>query len=323
MIELLTVTLNPSLDLSATTPHVEAGPKLRLDEPLAQPGGGGLNVAQAAAALGGQVRAVAALGGPAGDRIRQLMAPTGVALVPFDVQGESRICLAVTDRQDHRQFRFVLPGQGWATGTGARLVELVGDEAHKIGPGALVVLSGSQPPGVADSFPCDLARALAERTQGARLVIDTSGAALEKLVRHPDPRGRPYVLRMDQSESEGLAGAQFGSVTASADFAQALARRGVAHAVIVARGGEGSILATANARFHCAPPLVEVVSKVGAGDSFTGAFALALARGETLEAALIQGSAAATSAVMQPGTALCRAEDMATLVNGCRLVGVP
>jgi 6-phosphofructokinase 2 len=60
---------------------------------------------------------------------------------------------------------------------------------------------------------------------------------------------------------------------------------------------------------------VKVVSRVGAGDSFMGGFTLALARGLSLEQALAHGAAAASAAVMTPGTQLCRREDAERLLK--------
>ena len=48
MKDILTITLNPALDLSSQTGHVEAGPKLRCVHPDEDAGGGGINVARAA-----------------------------------------------------------------------------------------------------------------------------------------------------------------------------------------------------------------------------------------------------------------------------------
>ena len=60
MREILTITLNPALDVSASVPHVTAGAKLRCGPERYDPGGGGLNVARAIRFLGGDVRAFVA-----------------------------------------------------------------------------------------------------------------------------------------------------------------------------------------------------------------------------------------------------------------------
>ncbi|MCA2012955.1 hexose kinase [Cereibacter sphaeroides] len=316
MTKILTVTLNPALDVSSAADRVTPGPKIRLDPPVAEPGGGGINVARAAAKLGASPRAIAALGGATGQRIAGLMAGSGVRLIPFDLPGETRENLAVTDRETGEQYRLQRPGPDWTPALEQAITALIATEAAQIGPDAVVVLSGSQPPGISGSFPQALSRALDPK---ARLIIDTSGPALERLVNQPEPTAKPLVLRMDQSESEGLAGRPLTDIKASLDFAASLVARGVADCVVVARGASGSVLATDRLRLHARPPVVQVASKIGAGDSFTAAFALALAEGEDWPSALMRGTAAAAAAVMTPGTELCRATDAAELLGRCTL----
>jgi 6-phosphofructokinase 2 len=314
MPELLTITLNPSLDLSAATERVTAGPKLRLDAPVAEPGGGGINVARAALAMGGQARAVAALGGTTGARIRALLTEARVPLSVFRLDGETRQALSVTDATG-AQYRFVMPGPVWTEAEVGELLKRLADEVRRMGPGAVVVLSGSQPPGIDADFPQRLVRAL----PGARVIVDTSGPALTRLVSDPTPDARPYVLRMDHGESEALAQRPLPDAEASLGYAATLLAQGVAACVVMGRGREGSVLATADTHLSCTPPEVPVRSTVGAGDSFTAALALSLATGGTWHDALRRGTAAAAAAVMTPGTELCHGADVDALLPHCRI----
>jgi 6-phosphofructokinase 2 len=122
---------------------------------------------------------------------------------------------------------------------------------------------------------------------------------------------------MDAEEAETVAGARLNNRQESADFAQRLVQRGVAQRVIIARGPEGSVLATAAQRWFCKAADVPVKSKIGAGDSFVAAFVLALARGQSNPDALSYGAAAASAAVMTPATELCRRTDTEALLNLC------
>ena len=311
---ILTITLNPALDLAGAVPHVVAGPKLRVTGLAIEPGGGGINVARVIHRLEGDVVALAALGGPAGTRIAELLKAEGVALHVIDAAGDTRQSFAVTDESDGAQYRFVLPGPEWDTAAESAALDAIVEAAPD---DSWVVLSGSQPPGVGADFPQRLVQALARR--GARLIVDTSGATLERLTRQPDPRARPAVLRMDHREGETLAGGNMGDVAESLALAGELVARGVADMVVLARGADGSVLAARDLRLHATPPRVEVHSAVGAGDSFTGAFALALARGQDAGEALRQGTAAAAAAVITPATELCHAADVARLLPQCRL----
>lgn len=312
---ILTITLNPALDLSGVTPRVTPGPKLRVGDLRTEPGGGGVNVARAIVLLGGQAGALVALGGTVGAQLAQMIAATGVDLMPFQVPGETRQSLSVTDSTTGGQFRFVLPGPDWDAGLAARCLHmLVGSVAQN----AVVVLSGSQPPGMAAGFAQDLAAQMAGT--GTELIVDTSGAALDLLVQAPRPSAMPAILRMDRAESEQLAGGSLDSAADSLDLAAGMVARGVAGAVILARGAEGSVLAAPGLRLQCIPPEVQVLSAVGAGDSFTGALALARARGLDLAQALVWGTAAAAAAVTTPGSALCPRPLTEALVPECRLL---
>jgi 6-phosphofructokinase 2 len=306
---LVTITLNPALDLSAEVARVVPGPKLRTGPVLAEAGGGGINVARAAAALGGQVTALACLGGATGHRLARLVAAVpGLTLHPLPAPDETRESLSITEADTGAQFRFVLPGPVFGL---HETDELLGALVAALLPGAVVVLSGSQPPGLPDDLPQRLARAL---PPGARLVVDTSGAPLDRLLTQPDPAALPWLLRLDESEVRARAGG-----APEADFARALVASGHAAAVAVACGARGDVLAAEGAAWACTPPPVPVVSKVGAGDSFVGACALALARGQGWAEALRQGTAAAAAAVITPGTELCRPDDVARIAARCTL----
>lgn len=306
MSDILTVTLNPALDMSSSVDHVRPEDKLRCALPDLDPGGGGTNVARAIRLLGGRARAFVAVAGYRGQQFAGLLAEEGVDTVPFHIEGETRLSLAVTDRASGAQYRFVMPGPRWSPQEAARALDAIADHAPG---GGYVVLSGSQPPGVPVHFPAQLAAAVEEA--GAKLVLDTSGAPLRGVLAAAP--ARPYVLRLDGAESEDLAGRSLPEIADVAAFAQELVTRDVAQIVVLALGPRGSLLASAGHCWHAATPAVPVRSKVGAGDSFVGAFTLALAHGAPCESALAEGVAAASAAVMSDATALCLPGDVARL----------
>ncbi|MDO9526338.1 MAG: hexose kinase [Gemmobacter sp.] len=303
---ILTVTLNPALDVSAHADRVVSGPKLRLSGVVTEPGGGGVNVARAVQRLGGDVRALVVLGGATGTRLAELLRGEGLGVIVHPVPGDTRQSLVVTDAAG-AQFRFVLPGPEVADES-----PLISAIAMAAPPGALVVLSGSQPPGISADFPMRLAAALPDR----QMIVDTSGAALDHVVTHSTGVS---MLRMDEAEAESVAGRALLTSADTADFCESLVRAGSAQMVVAARGAEGSVLANVQGRWHAIPPMVPVISKTGAGDSFTAGFTLALAVGMDPAAALLAGTAAAAAAVMTPGTELCHQSDADRLLAACKI----
>lgn len=297
MSRILTITLNPALDLSTETPEVSAGPKLRCAPPRYDAGGGGVNVSRAIAFLGGDSLCCLAYGGGSGLVLTRLLTKEGIAFEGLGVDHPTRHSLSVTETATGEQFRFVLPGPTWEASDCARVIARVRDLAR---PGDILVPSGSLPPGVPDDIFSRMNSELADT--GVRMVIDTSGPALEAAARAPEPL---YVLRMDRGEAVALAGQALPDLRALADFAERLQASGAAELVAIASGAEGTVLATPSGRWHCRPPEVEVVSAVGAGDSFVAGFVLALSEGDAPEQACARGVAAAAAAVMTEDTQLC------------------
>ncbi|MBT8408327.1 MAG: 1-phosphofructokinase family hexose kinase [Alphaproteobacteria bacterium] len=310
---ILTITLNPTVDYCTTAPAIIPGPKLRCTEPEIDPGGGGINVARAIKLLGGQSTALVAIGGATGAHLLQLLALEGVPTVAFQGPGETRQSVSVIEQTTGEQYRFVMPGPVWREDDVPRALNSV-DQATS--DGTLVVLSGSQPPGVAKDFPSILSDHVAGRE--ARLIVDTSGPALFHLVEQPHEALE--VLRMDQEEGEELAGRPLPTPTDTARFAAELVEKGVARTVIIARGADGSVLSSGSGSWHSVGAAVPVVSKVGAGDSFVGAFTLALAGDEPVEQCLRFGVAAASAAVMTEATRLCDSETTLELMERCSLI---
>ncbi|WP_424944762.1 1-phosphofructokinase family hexose kinase [Aliiroseovarius crassostreae] len=304
---ILTVTLNPTLDMSTDADRVQPEAKIRCDAPTLDPGGGGTNVARAVKILGGQATAFVALAGFRGQQVAALLDREALPYHSFDLPGETRLSLAVGNRADGDQYRFVMPGPTWREEDVNRCLSQIKDT---LPADAFLVLSGSMPPGVEPGFIAALSdTALAA---GARLVLDTSGPTLANAA-----RGRSAglsVLRLDQAESEDLAGHSLPTPEDSVAFGLALLERRAAEIVVMGRGAEGSVLVGPTGAFFARGQKVPVKSKVGAGDSFLGAFTLSLARNEPPEQALCHGVAAASAAVMSAATALCAREDVAGIL---------
>ncbi|TXI03946.1 MAG: 1-phosphofructokinase family hexose kinase [Pseudorhodobacter sp.] len=298
---ILTLTLNPALDISTGVGQVRPGEKLRCAEPSYNPGGGGLNVSRALHRLGAPSLALVALGGSTGERVAGLLKAEGILFLALKSPGDTRQSLTVTESTTGAQYRFLLPGPSWSPQEQAEILAFFAASAR---PGSIAVISGSHPPGVSVDFPARLAAAL----PACRAVLDTSGAALAEAVARPIPGLE--VLRMDSHEAEGLAGRPLPSAQDTADFAESLLRGGAAATVIVARGAEGNVLVTNTLRLIARPPKVQLVSAVGAGDSFVAGLTLAMARAEGWPQALALATAAATAAVMTPATEFCRAKDV-------------
>lgn len=310
---ILTLTLNPALDIATRVPQVLPNDKLRCADPMFDPGGGGLNVSRAIHALGGESLALVALGGGTGDRLAGMLRAAGIFFLALRSPGETRQSLTVTEAATGKQFRFMLPGPDWRAEDQQQVFTLLGATARE---GGIGVISGSQPPGV----PADFAARLAQAMAGMQVVLDTSGPALTDAVAHPIPG--LAALRMDSHEAEGLAAHPLPLPQDTAAFGQSLRRAGVADRVIIARGAEGNVLCEEGRSIMASPPKVKPVSTVGAGDSFVAGLVLAMARGQDWGQALALATASAAAAVMTEATELCHPEDVLRIMAEVKVVEV-
>src|SRR5262245_15360162 len=94
---ILTVTLNPALDVTYTVDAVVPGATHRVRESRVSPGGKGVNVSRVLSALGISVRATGFIGGPTGDQIVGALADSKVEAEFFPIAAESRRTVVVVD----------------------------------------------------------------------------------------------------------------------------------------------------------------------------------------------------------------------------------
>jgi 6-phosphofructokinase 2 len=301
MTDILTITANPALDLSTEAPAVIPDRKLRCSAPLVHPGGGGVNISRAIANLGGQSRALVAYGGPTGDALTALIEAEGLRCEPLGPEHATRQSVSVRDAATGLQYRFMLPGPDWTAADAATARATI---LSAVAPGALVIPSGSLPPGLSVTFYLDLAADLA--AAGARMILDTSGPALDRAA---EAAAGLHVLRMDTAEAEELSGRTLTDPQDMAALATSLRDRRAAEIVMVAAGAQGTVIASEGWTGLTRPPVVVPHSKIGAGDSFVAAFEMSVARGEDPVTACCWGTAAAASAVQEEGTRLCRRTD--------------
>lgn len=293
----LTVTLNPALDLATSVDELKPLRKLRCAAPRLDPGGGGINVSRAIKELGGDSHAFVAVGGHIGALLCELLDDTGLAIDYWPLIEETRISFTATEQNTGLPYRFVLPGPTISPlEANAILAQL--DTLIQRCTG-YVVASGSLPPGVPDDFYARLARLTRER--GGKCIVDTHGAPLRAAT-----EARPYLVRLNHLEAQELLG---GTADDAAHLlATQLVERRLAEVAIVTLGERGAIVAAQGTQIEIRPPRVAVRSGVGAGDSFVAALVFGLASGWPLEDAARYGVAAAAAAVTTEATELCKRE---------------
>ncbi|TNM61488.1 hexose kinase [Streptomyces sp. NP160] len=315
---IVTLTANPSLDrLVALAGPLERGSVLRSAAAVDQPGGKGVNVARVVSA-GGRT-AVAVLPGHPDDPLLLALRELHLVHRAVPIAAHSRVNLTLAE-PDGTTTKVNAPGAPLDAAARAGLAEALRREAA----GARwVALSGSLPPGVDDGWYGQLAAQL--RSTGARVAVDTSGAALLATAGPDAPSSStgssrtatalPDLLKPNAEELAeltglaapgrgGAAGAELeADPLAAAKAASTLVERGV-ETVLVTLGGAGALLVTAGGAWHAVHEPVTPVSTVGAGDSTLAGYLLAELDGADEAERLAVAVAHGTAAVQLPGSTL-------------------
>lgn len=298
---LITLTLNPALDLATTTDRVAPTHKLRCGPVQRFAGGGGINVARVLHRLGSEVQAWALAGGAAGTQVRQLLADEGVATAIQPIAGDTRENFSVVETATGQEFRFVLPGPTLQVPEWQACLDTL---ATPTTAPRWLIASGSLPPGVPSDFYARLAPGA--RARGTRLVVDTSGLPLAAALQAGVTLVKPSLRELRELLRQPLA-----SAAEWCAAAQALVHTGQAEIVALSLGEQGALLATREGAWQ-APALnvPAATGTTGAGDCFLAALVWALDRGDAPPQALRWGVAAGAAALLSPGTALAQAADV-------------
>lgn len=292
---IVTLTMNPALDITTAAGALTPTDKVRCESPRRDPGGGGINVARILTILGDSVTAVFPAGGHTGRALEDLVVTEGVGIRTITIRGSTRESFTVNERQTGLQYRFVLPGPEMTCLEQESSLELLAETAAEA---EFVVASGSLPPGVPPDFCQRIADIVAD--VGARFVVDTSGPALQHLSHGI------FLLKPSIRELRERMGRELRSLGEQVAAARELIDTGVCSVVVLSLGANGAVHVTAHEDAYCPSVEVPVVSGVGAGDSMVAGITHGLVRGWPLSETVRYGVAAGAAMLGTPGTALCR-----------------
>lgn len=274
---ILTVTLNPAIDVTYRLPRLTVGEVHRVTEVTSRLGGKGVNVARVLHQLGEPTHAI----GLADDDFGEALARELPATFLPDLEEVRRTLVVVAESTTS------LWEPGWQAAAGAdlRLLDLLAD---RIAEAKAIVVSGSLAPGVPVDLPARIARLAA--AAGVPVLLDLDDAALAAAV------GTGAVLTPNEDESARLLGRPLDDPAAG--VAELAARHG--GPVVLTRGHLG-LLAHADGTFwEVRPPAGVSGNPTGAGDATAAGLARGLAHGLAWPEFLADAAALGAAAVLMP-----------------------
>ena len=299
--KILSVSLNPAVDISCTAEAVEPTIKVRTSNQVEDPGGCGVNVARVIATLGGRPELLYLAGGATGALLREILGSLPVKQHRVASSASTRISYTVRDLKQGLEYRFIPEGPAIKRNEFQQVLDIVEQMDFDY-----IVTTGSLPKHAPQDAYAQIAQIAARK--GARVILDSSGRALSETLE----QASVFLIKPSLEEMEQLIGKPLDPEQAGEE-ALKIVRRGSAENIVVSMGAQGALLAMTSGVSFGSAPSVTPGSAVGAGDSFVAAMTFALANDIEIEEAFHLGIAAGSAAVMTTGTQLCRREDVVRL----------
>jgi 6-phosphofructokinase 2 len=294
--QIITLTLNPSLDKSTHFTGLIAEQKIRCEKPRYDAGGGGINVSKAIAKLGGNSLCIHTSGGSAGIMLEEIILKDGIENKVIPTQNWTRENFIAFENTTKAQYRFGFPGNELLEDEKQNVIETIKEINTKY-----LVLSGS----LNEGLPTDFYQTIAEiaKAMGIKVIVDTSGEPLRKVLE----KG-VYLIKPNIGELAKLIGVERLELSEAEKAAKTLIENGAAEIVVVSLGTQGAILVSKEQIEFVKAPKVTKKSTVGAGDSMVGGMVWALSQNKTLKEVIQWGVSCGTAATMNEGTQLFKKE---------------
>ena len=302
--QIVTLTINPALDVSTSVNKMVPFTKMRCAPAHRDPGGGGINVARVLKRLGIVTTAIYPAGGATGKLLATLLECEGVPSIVIPMANDTREDITIFDETTREQFRLVFPG---APLSDMESQECLAAIARVTPRPAFIIASGSLPAGVPHDF---FGRFAQVAKAHGKTIVDTSGpflkAALEAGV---------YLIKPNLREFQELAGTTSTDEATLIEAGRRLFDRYRIEVIAISMGPAGALLVTREMALRANGLPVDPISVSGAGDSFLGAMVWSLTNDSSLDTALRYGVAGGSAALLNPGTELCRPEDVHRLAS--------
>jgi 1-phosphofructokinase len=309
-LDVVTVTLNPAIDLTVTLDQLVVGAVQRASAAVFNCGGKGVNVAGCLADWGARVAATGVLGHSNDGAFADFFTSKGIVDRFVRIGGETRTNIKIAGCASGDTTDVNLPG---LTVSDSVFDAVRAALMRCVAPDQPVVLAGSLPESMPETAWATLAGDLGRHK--SRVVLDTSGAPLAAALASGEPL---HAVKPNRAELEALVGRALPTTADIVAAARSLLDRGVA-LVVVSLGADGALFVDREAALAAALPAKKALSTVGAGDAMVAGIAAALIEGASLERLARLAVAFASSKLDRIGPFLGPVKDVERLAAAVRV----
>lgn len=292
MKKILTITLNPAIDVRYNIDNLRIGNVNRTTSIEKNAGGKGINVSRVINTLGGSVLATGIIGGFTGKLFLEKLNESSIENDFLETQYETRTCIAIISQNIDGITEVLESGTGDCHISDLFLKKYISIlDNNEID---VICASGSI---LKNIDPLIYNKLIAQANKrNIKFILDTSGATLLKGI-----EAKPFLIKPNKEELEDLFGIKLVSTKDVVETAQNIISQGVKN-VIVTLGGDGALLVTDTKVIKATFPKIEVKNTVGSGDSTIGGFAFGIANNKDITECFKLGVACGTTNAMLDST---------------------
>ncbi|MGO2099911.1 hexose kinase [Vagococcus salmoninarum] len=272
---ILTVTMNPAIDIAYPLETLAINTTNRVTSDLKSAGGKGLNVSRVLALKEQKVLATGLIGGDMGNYIKAKLEAEKISFDFYETEINSRMCLAIL-HDDGQQTELLENGGSYShaddVGFINKFTRIIDTQ-----PISLVTISGSLPQGISEE--CYQKMITIAKEKGLKVLLDSSGKAYELALKGQD---KPYLIKPNQKELADLLGTA--ELTSHSQIIDSLAHPLLKDIpwIVVSLGSAGAIAKIEQEIYQVTIPKITAVSPVGSGDSTIAGLAMVIAHQQTI-----------------------------------------
>ncbi|MDC1174879.1 1-phosphofructokinase family hexose kinase [Bacteriovoracaceae bacterium] len=290
---LITVTLNPVLDITGEVSKVIPNEKNYVEDERRYPGGNGINVARILNRLDAHCLATGFLGGSIGSELLHLMQTEKLPLKFFPIEDNSRMGITISSVETNQQTRFSFSGP------------VITDEEFKVletflletSNESIIILGGSFPREVSQEKVSLLFQKL--KREGHRCIVDVPGKYLREMT-----KAKPFLIKPNLIEFQELVNLKVDSIDEVIKAASELKKD--VELICISSVEGGALLISKNEIWFGSIPKIKVKTTVGAGDSMVAGMSYMINKSSSIDVKEILrwGLAAACATLITTGTEL-------------------
>jgi len=298
------VSLNPAIDTRLVLNEFQIGHVNRASEVHRTPGGKAAHVAMALQNLGAAPKWIGLVGGARGNELIDGLRRLNIEAVSVPTAHDTRVNLEIIDTPGGVT-EILEPGATIAKSEWHEFQKICENEFQRLESKKVVLISGSQPPGI----PADASALLLKLAQsfGCLAFLDTSGSPLAIAI-----AAGPDFVKVNREEAQSVTGVAVNDVLSAEQGVRKMLHLGAKSAAI-SLGDRGivGIQQRDEPALHAWTDPLRAKSTVGSGDSALAGFAFATASGVSFERSLALAVACGAANCLAPLPARLKQEDVA------------